>query len=80
MSQELPLLLQNARSIAPRIASTGLEIFRNRIATALAASPIEPSFLGAVPRELAVLVGRAPEGEGIHENKSDRERGGMKRD
>jgi len=54
MSQELPLLLQNARSVASRIASTGLEIFRNRIATALAASLIEPSFLGAMPRELAV--------------------------
>jgi hypothetical protein len=54
MSEELPLLLQDARSIVPRIASTRLEVFRDRIATALAGSLIEASFLGAMPRELAV--------------------------
>jgi hypothetical protein len=80
MSEELPLLLQDARSIVPRIASTRLEVFRDRIATALAGSLIEASFLGAMPRELAVRVGRAPEGGGIHENKSTLERGGMRRD
>jgi hypothetical protein len=80
MSEELPLLLQDARSIVPRIASTRLEVFRDRIATALAGSLIEASFLGAMPRELAVRVGRAPEGGGINENKSTLERGGMRRD